>query len=102
MADGGAAGVIAQDGLGLGGMVEAKCLDDGADLLVGVEDAFAMGIERGHAGGELTAILQIDEHADHKPGDLLGAVLEGEAGRRRALHVIDGRNAAFVVQFLHG
>ena len=63
------------DVLELSGMVEPKRFDDGADLLVGGEHAFAMRIERGHAGAELAAILQVDQHAGHQPRDLLGSIL---------------------------
>ena len=44
MADGGPAGVLAHDAFVLGLVVEAKRLDDGADLLVGVENFSRWGL----------------------------------------------------------
>ena len=84
VADGGPAGVLAHDAFVLGLMVEAKRLDDGADLLVGVEEFFAVGIEGGEAGGELAAVLQVEEHPRHQPRDLLGPGQRGQAARGMA------------------
>src|SRR5262249_564577 len=101
MADGGAAGVFAQDVLGLGRVIEAKRLDDGADLLVGGQDVIAMRIERGHAGGELTTVLRVDEHANQQARHLFRAVTRNEVRGCGAFQVIDGRDPTFMAQFVH-
>ncbi len=67
VADGGPARVLAHDAFVLGLMVETKRLNDGADLLERVEELFAAWVERREAGGELAAVLQVEQQARHEP-----------------------------------
>ena len=82
VADGGPARELAHDAVVLGLVIEAEGLDDRADLLVGVEQIFALRVEGGEAGGELAAVLQIEQHPRHQAGDLFrpGQGRQPEAG----------------------
>ena len=100
VADGGPAGVLLHDAVVLGLVVEAKRLDDGADLLVGVEELVAIGIVGGHAGGELAAVLHVEQHPRHQPRTCSGPA-GGQRRGRGAVEMINRRDAAFVVQFGH-
>ena len=71
-----------------------------ADLLVGVEQLFALRVEGGQAGGELAAVLQVEQQPRHQAGDLLRPRQRGQLGGL-AREVVDRGNAALVVQFVH-
>ena len=101
VADGRPAGVLPHDAVVLGLVVEAEGLDDGADLLVGVEELFALGIVGGEAGRELAAVLQVEQHPRHQAGDLLRSLQGRQPRRVRAVQVVNRRDPAFVVQFVH-
>ena len=89
------------DAVVLGLVVEAERLDDRADLLVGVEELFAARVVGGEAGGELAAVLQVEQHPRHQPGDLLGPGEGGQARRLCLRKMVDRGDPAFVVQFVH-
>ena len=81
MADGRAPGELRHDVVVLGRMVEAKRLDNRADLFVGIEDALPPRVERREPRRQLPAILQIKQHAGHQSRDLFGTC---ERGKRMA------------------
>ena len=56
-------------------MVQAEDLADVPHFLVGVDKLVPMGIIGGHAGRQLAAVLDVQQHARHQPGDILGALL---------------------------
>ena len=94
-------GVLLHDAVVLGRVVEAERLDDRADLLVGVEELVAVGVVGGEPGGELAAVLQVEQHPRHQPRELVRVA--GPDGRAvaAARQVVDRRDAAFVVQLVH-
>ena len=55
----------------------------------------------GHAGGELAAVLKVEQHPRHQPRDLVGPLLRAERADASPGQVIDRGDAAFVVQFAH-
>ncbi len=101
VADGGPARVLLHDAVVLGLMVQAKCLDDRADLLVGIQDLAAAGIIGRKARGQLAAILQIEQQPGHKPRHVVRAPGGHEGRRRGAVEMIDRGNPTFMVKFGH-
>src|SRR5262249_13433190 len=99
--DGRPAGVLAHDAFVLGLVVEAKRLDDGADLLEGVQQLLAAGGEGGEAGRELAAILQIEQQPRHEPRYLLRSGPWGQPRRLGTGQMVNRGYAALVVQFVH-
>src|SRR5205823_1546717 len=81
--------------------VEAERLDDAADLLVRVEQLVALGVVGGEAGGQLTAVLQVEQDARHQPRYLLGAYSAQQGRGRRTIQMINCCDPAFVMQFGH-
>jgi len=43
----------------------AKNFGDGADILVSTDPLGAIGIEGADAGGQLAAVVQVEQHARH-------------------------------------
>ena len=83
-------------------MVEPERLDDGADLLVGVEDCFAVRVVAGHSGGELAPVLHVEQHPRHQPGDAVDVPRDRcQRGHNGSRGVVNSRHAALVVQFAH-
>ena len=101
VADGGPAGVLLHDAFVLGLVVEAERLDDGADLLVGVEELFAVRVVGGEAGGQLAAVLQVEQHPRHQARDLFGPGSGASREARGRRQMIDRGDPALVVQFVH-
>ena len=101
VADGGPAGELLHDAFVLGLVVEAERLDDGADLLVGVEEFFAARIVGGEAGRQLAAVLQVEQHSRHQPRHLLGTGQGGQPRRLAPRQMINRGDAALVVQLVH-
>ena len=62
---------------------------------------FAVGVERGHAGGKLAAVLHVQQHPRHEPGDLVGPLLDAQRTDLVTGQVVDRRQTAFVVEFAH-
>ena len=68
VADGRPARVLVHQALVLGPMAHAEDLGDRAHLLVGVDQLAAVRIEGGDAGGQLAAVLDVQEHPRHQAG----------------------------------
>ena len=83
-------------------MVQAEDLGHRAHVLVGVDQLIAVRVVGGHAGRQLAAVLDVQQHPRHQPRDFLGALLGAQRADPSARQVIDRGNAAFVVQFAHG
>src|SRR5207237_346907 len=81
VADGRPAGILGHDAFGLGRVVQPERLDNGADLLVRVEDLLAGGVEGREPGRELAAVLQVEQDARHESTDLVRGRGTGEASR---------------------
>src|SRR5262249_23681599 len=97
MANGGPARVLAHDAVVLGLMAKTERLDDRADLLVSVEQFFAVRVVRREAGGQLATVLQIEQDAGHEAGDLLRPRLGRKAGMQRAVEMVNRGDPAFVL-----
>ena len=95
--------VILHDAGVLRRMVDLKRLDDRAEFLVRIEEQVAIGVEAGHTGGELAAVLEIEEHPRHVPGEFVRVA--GPDVRflfvRRGGQIVKRRHTAFVVQLVH-
>ena len=100
--DGRPAGVLLHQVFVLAAMVQSKDLADVPHFLVGVDQLVAIGIVGGHAGGQLAAILDVQEHPRHEPGDFLGPLLGTQRADAPARQVIDSGDAAFFVEIAHG
>ena len=101
VADGRPAGVFLHQALVLAAMAQPKNLADVPHLLVGVDQLVAVGIVGGHAGRQLAAVLDVQQHPRHEPGDFLGPLLGTQRADAPARQVIDGGHAAFLVKFAH-
>ncbi len=102
LADGGTAGVFAHQALRLAAMAEPEHFADAAQVLEGVDELVAVGIVRGHAGRQLAAILDVEQHAGQQPRHLLGPLLGTQRAAPAAGQVVDRRDATLVQQIAHG
>ncbi len=82
-------------------MIELERLDHRADFLVGVKQFIAVGVVGGKAGGQLPAILQIQEQARHQAGDIVRLHVLKQGRWWFVRKMIDGRDSAFMLQFVH-
>ena len=80
VADGRPAGILLHQALVLAAMAQPEDLADVAHVLVGVDQLIAVGIVGGHAGRQLAAVLDVQQHPRHQPGDFLGPLLGTQAG----------------------
>src|SRR5262245_20586171 len=99
--DGRPAIVLAHDALILRLVIQPERLDDGADLLVRVENLAAARVERSETRRKLPAILQVQKNARHQPRDAVGASYGRQPGGRWTIEMVNRRNAAFVVKLVH-
>ena len=67
--------ILLHQALVLAAMVQAEDLADVPHFLVGVDQLVAIGIIGGHAGRQLAAVLDVQQHPRHQPGDFFGALL---------------------------
>ena len=91
------AGVFLHQALVLGPMVHAEDLADRADFLVGVDQLVAMGMIGGHAGRQLAAVLDVQQHPRHQAGDGIRPAVRAQRTDAPARQVIDRGHATFVV-----
>ena len=89
VADGDRAVDRLHDRLELVAMIEAERLGDRAHFLVGIDERAAVGAKAGHAGGELAAVLHVEQHPRHQPGDAV------DVARDRGEREETGRPAAW-------
>ena len=90
------------DRLELLAMIEAKRFGDRAHLLVGLDQRAAVRAKAAHAGGELAAVLHVQQHSRDQPGHAVDITSDRRQRRnRRARGVVDGGHAAFVVKLTH-
>ena len=101
MPDGGAARVFLHQAFVLAAMAHPKDFGDAADLFVGVDQLIAIGIEDRHAGGELAAVLDVEQHSRDEPRGFFGPLRGAERARFAAGQVIDRGQTAFVIEFAH-
>ena len=57
----------AHDRLEFLAMIEPERLGDRAHLFVGVDERIAVGTKAGHAGGELSPVLHVEQHPGYEP-----------------------------------
>ena len=82
-------------------IAEVEDLADRTRFLVGVDQLIAVGIEGGESGGELAAVLDVQEHPRHQPGDFFGSLLGAERTHAVAGEMVDRHHATFVADFGH-
>ncbi len=92
----------AHDRLELVAMIEPKRLGDRADLLVGVDQRIAVGTIAGHAGGELAAVLHVEQHPRDQPRHTVDVAGNRSQCRNRTTRgMVNSGHAALMVQFTH-
>ena len=102
VADGGPTGVLRHQSLVLTAVAEAKHLADAAHILDRGEQLAAVRIPDRHAGRELAAVLDVEEHPRHETRHLLrplGRAQVAGIGAIAAWQVVDGYQPALVMQF---
>ena len=97
----GPAGVFLHDRRVFAPIVDSKCFDDGADFLVRIDQFVPFRVVGGHSGGKLAAVLEIEQHAGHVAGELVRVSRPDGRPVGSTRQVIQGRHAAFVLQFVH-
>ena len=80
VADGRPAGVLLHQAFVLAAMVHAENFADAAHVFVRVQQLLAVGVERGHAGRKLAAVLNVQQHPRHQPRNFVGPLLRAQAG----------------------
>ena len=100
--DGRPTGVLLHQVFVLAPVVEAKDLAHVPHFLVGVDELVSIGIIGGHAGGQLAAVLDVQEHPRHEPRDFFGTLLGTQRADAPVRQMIDSHNAAFFVEIAHG
>src|SRR5439155_5944920 len=82
-------------------LVEVKHLGDGADLFVRVDELISLAVERGHAGGQLSPVLNIQQQSRDQARCLPQPLLGGQVATTPIGKVINRRDAALVMQVRH-
>ena len=91
------------DRLEFGAVIEPERLGDRAQFLVRFEQGLSIRVERGHARGELAAILHVEQHARHESRRAFDLARGGQDRRKTlAFGVENGRHAALMLEFAHG
>ncbi len=99
--DRGPAGQVTHQGFGLGTMIEPKDFGHGADILAGLQQRRPIGIERRHPGGQLTTILDIQQHPRQQPRNVARSIVGAHWTAATAGQVINSSNTTFVMDFAH-
>ena len=102
MPDGRRPRILPHQSLVLLSMMQVKDLVDRPDVLVRIDQLVAIGVEGRHAGGELAAVLDIQQHARDQSRALQWIAFRSQAAHASPLQVVDGGDPAFVEQFGHG
>jgi hypothetical protein len=97
--DRGRPGLLLEDRFKLVFLIDAERFGNRAEFLVGIEQRLSIGTETRHPGGQLTAVLDVEEHPRHQPGHAVGVSAVGCQQRHRSTgQMVDCDNAALVVQ----
>ena len=96
-----ATGVLVHQLVALQPMGQAENFGDGADLLVSVDQLIAVGIVGRDARRQLSAILDVQQHAGQQARYLVGTRLRTEWASGHIRQMIDRGDAAFVMEFAH-
>ena len=90
------------DRLELLAMVQAKRFGDRAHFLVGLDQRTAVRAKAAHAGGELAAVLHVQQHSRNQSGHAVDIARDRRQRRDRLTRgMVDGSHAAFVVKLTH-
>ena len=95
-------GVLLHHHLGRFGVAEMKHLGDGADVTMGVDQLFPVWAEGGHSGGQLAAVLNVQQQSGHQPRCFLRSLRGRQAARLAVRQVVNRGNATLVEQLGHG
>jgi len=104
VADGGGPVVLVEDCAVLVRVRHAEDFADGADVLERVDDLRTVGVVSRHAGGELSAVLQVEQHARQEGGDVFDRRFRAAAASRSDgfVQTVERRHSALVVDvFTH-
>jgi len=101
MTNGRTPGQVLHQGLRLLAVIQTKDLGDAPNLFSIQQNRRSIGIVGRHPGGELSAVLDVQQHPGEQPGDLSGPMLGAHGTATAPGKVIDRRNTALVVQFGH-
>jgi hypothetical protein len=82
-------------------VIELERLDHRADLAIGIEQFFALGIISREARGKLAAILQIQQKPRHQTGNLTWVDRLQQRRRRGVGEMINRGDPAFVLHLVH-
>ena len=96
MADRGPAVKFLHQALVLSPMVHAKNLANRADILIGADKLFAMGVIGRHAGRQLAAVLDVQQHPRHEAGHGLRPTIHAQGTHAPPRQVIDCGHTTFV------
>ena len=95
------AGVVLHQALELAAMAQAKDLAHVAQVLVGVDQLVSAGRVGRDAGRQLAAVLNVQQHPRHQPGNLLRPLLGAQRAYAPIGQMIDRRYAAFLAKLAH-
>ena len=84
-----------------GAMVQPKDFGDRTDVLHGFQHRRPIGIVAGHASGQLSAILNVQQHSRQQAGDLSRAFFGAHRAPAKTGEVINGRYTTFVMDIAH-
>ena len=101
MADGGRADMLLHQAFIFASMAHAKHFADAAELFVGGQELVSIWVPDGHASRELATILDVEQHARHKPGNLASPLGRNQRALRGPGKVTDGHQATFVMKIAH-
>ena len=101
MADRRPAVAFAHQRLILRAMVHAEDFADGAHVLVGADELFAMRMVCGHSGRQLAPVLDVQQHPRHEPAHRVWAAIRTKRTHAPTRQMVDRRHPAFVVYFAH-
>ena len=89
-------GVFLHQHLGRLGVAEMEHLGDGADVPVGIDQLFAIRAEGGHPGGQLPAVLDVQQQARHQPRGFTGPLRGCQTAGLAVGQVVNRGNATLV------
>ena len=101
VADRGVADQLTLDRFALRSMIQAKDLGDGTDVAACLQQTWAIGVEGRHPGGELTPILDVQQHSRQQTRYLSRPVSGADRTATAAGKVVNGCDSTLVMQFTH-
>ena len=101
MADRRAARALVHQAFVLAAMAHSEHFAHAADIFVREQQLLPLGVVRGNSGRQLPAVLNIQQHPRHEPGNFLRTMWAAQRIGGPARKMINGRHSAFVMKFAH-